>query len=314
LAQGGSGAAGLVLNGDVDSGQQHQYGFGLQESATSQWQLVYHAGGQPERTTSFTALVEDVWYFVAQVSDGQEDRLLMYLWDSREEDPSSLAFESVGASTPLWLQRVFEMEIGWDRCCEERLFNGAIADVRLYNESLSLTELHNLVQPVSSVAGDVNGDGVADASDMDLLSAAVRDGQAPARYDVNHDGRVNEDDRVYWVEQIQQTWFGDADLNGEFNSGDLVAVLATGRYEDDVPGNAGWWQGDWDGDRDFTSGDFVVALSEGGYEQGPRSAAAGPVPEPSTSAWPLAWAGLLLQRRKRSKWFLDFNRHAATHP
>ena len=79
---------------------------------------------------------------------------------------------------------------------------------------------------------------------------------------------------------LGSTWIGDANLDGEFNSDDLVAVFKAGEYDDSVAENSDWAEGDWDGDGDFTSGDLVAAFKDGGYEQGPRIAA-NAVPEPS---------------------------------
>ena len=87
-------------------------------------------------------------------------------------------------------------------------------------------------------------------------------------------------DRVTWVHGLKRTFFGDANLDGEFNSGDLVDVFTAGEYEDGIPDNSGWAKGDWNGNSDFESGDFVTAFTDGGYEQGPRPALAA-VPEPN---------------------------------
>ena len=135
---------------------------------------------------------------------------------------------------------------------------------------------------VMPINGDTNLDGIIDANDVDLLSAAVRDGTVEDRFDINGDGSVDNADRVAWVTDVAKTWFGDSDLNGEFNSGDLVTVFAKGEYEDRVEGNSTWATGDWSGDGEFTSADFVDAFADGGYEIGERVAVAA-VPEPSAS-------------------------------
>jgi hypothetical protein len=83
-----------------------------------------------------------------------------------------------------------------------------------------------------------------------------------------------------WVTDLKSTYFGDANLDGEFDSGDLVEVFRAGHYEDGVERNSGWSTGDWNGDQEFDSGDFVKAFTGGGYERGPRPAAAA-VPEPT---------------------------------
>ncbi|MFC1758914.1 dockerin type I domain-containing protein, partial [Planctomycetota bacterium] len=132
---------------------------------------------------------------------------------------------------------------------------------------------------VTFATGDVNKDGEIDVTDINLLSQAVRDGKTDAVYDINGDSDVSDSDRTAWVEEIQNTFFGDANLDGEFNSGDFVTVFAAGEYEDEIVGNSTWGTGDWNGDGDFNSGDFVTAFGAAGYEKGPRPAPA--VPEPS---------------------------------
>jgi hypothetical protein len=125
-------------------------------------------------------------------------------------------------------------------------------------------------------ACDFNGDGFIDANDIDLLISNF--GPANPSYDLNGDGSVDQFDLNFLVGDKLDTFYGDANLDGEFNSGDFVDVFQAGKYELDV--EAGWAQGDWTGDQRFDSGDFVVAFQDGGYETGPR-AAVNTVPEPS---------------------------------
>ncbi len=125
--------------------------------------------------------------------------------------------------------------------------------------------------------GDFDGDGDLDVADVDGLIAEIVRGTNDGSYDVNNDAAVNADDLNVWVKDLKNTWFGDANLDGEFNSGDLVTVFAAGKYETDQ--SAGWGEGDWNADAMFSSGDLVVAFADGGYEQGPLPAAAA-VPEP----------------------------------
>ena len=129
--------------------------------------------------------------------------------------------------------------------------------------------------------GDLDGNGVLDAADIDLLSQAVRDGSSDPLYDLNQDQHVDQLDRRKWVNELKYTYFGDANLNGEFTSSDMVHVFAPGKYETGQP--AGWEDGDWDGDMVFGSSDMVAAFAAGGYEKGPRSKPQA-VPEPSAFA------------------------------
>ncbi len=139
---------------------------------------------------------------------------------------------------------------------------------------------------LEGLAGDFDGDRVLSAHDIDLLSAAVRAAAHDPDFDLNADSLVDANDRVVWVEQEAGTWFGDADLDGEFNSSDFVQVFVAGKYE--TNDNAGWAEGDWDGSSRFDSADFVTAFQGGGYEMGPRIVSPA-VPEPGGMAgWLLA--------------------------
>ena len=39
--------------------------------------------------------------------------------------------------------------------------------------------------------------------------------------DIDENGTLDENDRKFLVHDLMTTWFGDANLDGEFNSGDL---------------------------------------------------------------------------------------------
>ncbi len=142
--------------------------------------------------------------------------------------------------------------------------------------------------------GDFNQNGIIDGDDMDRLSDEVRASTHDGVFDLNDDSLVDEVDRVIWVQDktIANTYFGDSNLDGEFSSGDLVAVFVTGEYEDERANNSIWATGDWDGNREFDSSDFVIAFAAGGYELGPRVAAQA-IPEPSALTM-LLWAGVSL--------------------
>jgi hypothetical protein len=127
--------------------------------------------------------------------------------------------------------------------------------------------------------GDIDRDGVLAAADIDGLTAAIINRTNSARFDLNEDAHVDLTDHSYWVTELKQTWFGDANLDGVFDSGDLVDVLSAGKYELGL--DASWSTGDFDGSGRFDSGDLIVALADGGYEQGPRAAVSA-VPEPAS--------------------------------
>jgi hypothetical protein len=133
---------------------------------------------------------------------------------------------------------------------------------------------------VAPMPGDFDLDGSLTALDIDQLSAEIRGGGTNVSFDLNGDSRIDTADRATWVHDLRKTYFGDANLDGQFNSTDMIAVFQAGKYEDMVSTNSGWMSGDWDGDGDFTTGDLVAAFQDGGYENGPRPTLA-TVPEPS---------------------------------
>lgn len=123
---------------------------------------------------------------------------------------------------------------------------------------------------------DLNHDGQIDARDIDVMSAELLAGTEPFDLDLNRDNSINSDDRSELIEKVLNTYIGDSNLDGEFNSGDFVSVFSANEYEDGIAGNSTWATGDWNGDGEFDSGDFVTAFATGGYEAGLRTFA---VPE-----------------------------------
>lgn len=144
--------------------------------------------------------------------------------------------------------------------------------------------------------GDLDHDGVITSADKDMLTAAIAAGQTNPLLDIDGDGgTLDFDDLEMMVRDVANTWFGDANCDGEFNSGDLVDVFVAGVYETGAP--AVWSTGDFNGDGVFDTGDLVIALADGGYNQGPRSATAA-VPEPASMLLAAVGFALLAARRR----------------
>ena len=149
-----------------------------------------------------------------------------------------------------------------------------------------------------TLVGDFDQSGLLDLPDVNMLSEEIAGkGNDPA-FDVTGDGMVDEADLTLWVKGLRGTWFGDSNLDDEFNSGDLVLVFARGEYEDDIVGNSTWDDGDWNADLEFNSSDLVAAFTDGGYEQGP-AARGNAVPEPSAAILCLLGVAMLARRRRR---------------
>ncbi len=171
--------------------------------------------------------------------------------------------------------------------------NGALLD------NVKLSFLSEIVGPL---LGDIDSDGMLTVEDLDQLTDAIRQGLTDSIFDVNDDGIVTLADRVSWITDIRRTVFGDANLDGEFNSADLLQLFQTGEYEDGVPGNSTWGEGDFGGDFEFDSDDLILALQTGAYGQGP--VAASPIPEPTSFLFVLAGLaaiGLHCRRQIRSQ-------------
>ena len=150
---------------------------------------------------------------------------------------------------------------------------------------------------IESATGDVDGSDGLTVTDVDYLMRRIRSGDLSDKlwswfheehfmpwhfemFDLNADQQLDINDLNTWVTELRKTWHGDANLDGEFNSSDLVAVFQAGLYEDAAHLNASWSTGDWNGDGKFDSGDLVTAFQAGGFEQGLRTDV-NIVPEPS---------------------------------
>jgi hypothetical protein len=136
------------------------------------------------------------------------------------------------------------------------------------------------------VAGDFNGDGRLGVGDISLLANEILAQTHADEFDITDDGLVDHTDLNDWVHALKRTWLGDANLDGEFDSGDLVAVFEAGKYEQDVA--ASWLEGDWNADGRFGTGDLVVAFEDGGYV----TAAVPAIPEPTSAV--MLFAGLIV--------------------
>lgn len=156
--------------------------------------------------------------------------------------------------------------------------------------------------PFVRVPGDYDGDQTLTSNDIDLLSLEIEKDEPRYWFDVTDDGNINQTDRTKWIRDLQNTWFGDSNLDGEFNSGDLTLVFQAGQYEDDMAQNSTWSTGDWNGDREFDSGDLVMAFQDGGYEQGPLPAEVA-VPEPTSL--PLFVGIIMVLARRASRRFAN---------
>lgn len=152
---------------------------------------------------------------------------------------------------------------------------GDISDVALSSYLLS----------TATLPCDLNGDRICSCADIDLLTRTIGEGRENALYDLNQDDVVDAEDREFLIRDLMHLPYGDSNLDGVFDSSDLVLVFRAGHYNDpDVSGTLSYCEGDWNGDGIFDSSDLVLAF-QGGYETSPRQAVI--VPEPAV--WIYLW-------------------------
>ena len=120
-----------------------------------------------------------------------------------------------------------------------------------------------------AIRGDFDANGELDLSDLLQMTDAISAGNGTSDLDLNGDESFDKQDLSIWIQDLKRTWFGDSNLDGEFNSRDFVQIFTAGKFEQDIQAN--WSEGDWNADQRFDSSDLVEAFTDGGFEIGPRS-------------------------------------------
>ncbi|MCA9217812.1 MAG: PEP-CTERM sorting domain-containing protein [Planctomycetales bacterium] len=150
------------------------------------------------------------------------------------------------------------------------------------------------------------------ACDVDDINALYRLGpidrgfdrtDSTERYDLNGDDRISLLDLDEWLEKAADYngfdspyVFGDANLDGNFDSSDLVQVFQYSQYENGRRGQT-WETGDWNGDELFDSSDLIRAFQTGRYEKQSDILA---IPEPTTLLPVLLAFGWCVSWRRRT--------------
>ena len=105
---------------------------------------------------------------------------------------------------------------------------------------------------------DFDENGTISADDVDVFCSGLQ--AQDSRFDLNRDGVMDHDDLTLLIRDLLQSNFGDSNLDGQFDSRDLVQVFQANEYEDSIVGNSTWSEGDWNCDGDVTSADIVLAF------------------------------------------------------
>ena len=123
-------------------------------------------------------------------------------------------------------------------------------------------------------------------------------------------GTSNSQSVVFGLDNVSMQFAspGDVNVDGLFDSADLVEVFQVNEYEDGIAGNSTWTDGDWNGDGEFDSGDLVVAFQDGNYEAGQRLATV-TVPEPKSIVMLiLGLLGFVAGRKRQIGQYKGFDR------
>lgn len=238
------------------------------------------SGNESDSQDEFDPTVDDV---VIQV-DVFEGETKLWLWPADSLPATEL--------TPI-VESSYTVPVGYPGVWVRSDFGASALMIR----NVTFSTEHIPIGP--PIRGDFNRDGRLDVTDINLLTAVSAAASNDVVFDLNSDGAVTQADIEVWIHDLRNTWFGDANLDGQFDSQDFVDVFSTGKYELDA--TADWREGDWNGDGRFNSADFIAAFADGGYDRGQRGAVAA-VPEPNCGFLAvIAGAATLLVRWRRDR-------------
>ena len=286
-----------VDDGDQLPGETHWVTFGLFASDGAQLHIhgVSFADSNQVDALSHELDGDTVLTFPERWTGNTNTLGLIPLREGVDYDWEGFHYEyRVDSGYEIWVAQGNQLEVDYTNVEE---FLSVFAPLSSAGGSLSIPRNEGLTL---ALRGDYDNDQQLDAGDLDLQTGAIISGRHEVTFDLNHDGLVDGDDRLFWIEhpEMKHTYLGDANLDGQFDSADVVQVFVVGQFE---TGQLAFWDGgDWNADQVFDSADFVAAFSRGGYEAGPRGGGGQqPVPEPTGLVLSvLAW--LVLMHRCRA--------------
>ena len=147
------------------------------------------------------------------------------------------------------------------------------------------TVRHYAVLP--AIPGDFSGSNTLDLEDINLIDEELRGESTNRVFDLNEDALVTGEDRRKLIQDLLGTSFGDSNLDGTVDAGDLNNLALHWQS----PTTTSWVLGDFTGDGNTNAADLnLLALNWRSGQQAVISAAS--VPEPASAL--LLAAGLLM--------------------
>ena len=183
--------------------------------------------------------------------------LQMYYYDGDSWETTSLSsptFSQPAADEARWSNSSGLLTVDDTHLMIKLLTGANLTDIA--GNQINATEVigENLFR-LHKLSGDMDGSKDQDSLDIDTLRASFGNGA----YDLDGDNDADEDDVVELVEQILETFYGDATLDGFVGGDDYVLILTNwGTYSD------AWADGDMDGDGFVGAGDLTVVLTNWG--------------------------------------------------
>ena len=142
----------------------------------------------------------------------------------------------------IWSSNRFQTGRGWASAD----FNGdGLADGSDFNILVAYSQ--------GPMLGDFNADAVVDGADIDALFAAIAAQSGGFYFDLDNNRLTNEDDLATLVNDVLQTRFGDANLDGAVDELDF-GIWRQNRFAEDK----GWAEGDFNGDKRVDAEDFLI--------------------------------------------------------